>query len=179
VSLAVSGSSSDPSSWSSPDASLDALLEAARARLRAVPAVRVGRLVEPRRLAALRSPRIVPEGEAWPLGVILLGRDRLWATGEVVVARPADRRGYPAESARRRGELAAAAERGGFAPGEAVHLPARRLDPAAIESGADADPIGLDAGRAVVRWTRGAPPMPLAAYLDERIGLLLHPPERA
>ena len=109
----------------------------------------------------------------------LLGRDRLWAPGVVVVARPADRRGYPAESARRRGELAAAAERGGFAPGEAVHLPARRLDPAAIESGADADPIGLDAGRAVVRWTRGAPPMPLAAYLDERIGLLLHPPERA
>lgn len=157
------------------------LLASARARLAAVPAlaptVAVGRLVEPRLLAALRLPRVVAAGRAWPLGVLLLGAEQLWVAGEVVIPRPEDRRGYPAESARRRGELAAAADRGGFAPGTPVHLPSRELKLAAILDGADRDPISIVGGRALVRWSRGGDPTPLADYLGERIDLLLrHPP---
>ena len=111
------------------------VLGEARGRLAeaGVGTVRLGRLVVPPRwLAALRSPRVVPEAEVWPLGVILLdagpGPLRAWAAGEVVRARPAARRGYQAESQRRRGELAEAAFRGGFAEGEAAHLAAGPID---------------------------------------------------
>ena len=188
---------------------IDELLLDARARLAGIPQVPMGRLAHPPRLlSAFVGTRIVPDGSAWALGVLLLGVDRrgvdgVWATGEVVRARPEDRRGYTAESARRRGELAAAASRGGFADGVAVQLPAMRLDVAGV--GADGlDPAGLDvagpasAGAAsaeltsdpasplaiidgvpMVRWSASAPMMPLAPYLDERIRLLLDPPARA
>lgn len=163
---------------------IEPLLLDARAKLEGVPGAAVGRLVEPRGLlAAVRSPRIVRIGEAWPLGVLLLetgGAGRLWATGEVVRARPEDRRGYPAESARRRGELAAAASRGGFADGIAVQLPALEIDLAVISDPAPgAGPLAVIDGVAMVRWSPAAPLTPLAPYLDERIRLLLDPPARA
>ena len=178
---------------------IDELLLDARARLAGIPQVPMGRLAHPPRLlSAFVGTRIVPDGSAWALGVLLLGVDRrgvdgVWATGEVVRARPEDRRGYTAESARRRGELAAAASRGGFADGVAVQLPAMRLDVAGLAAAwVDAAGIvahGIDAGPAsplaiidgapMVRWSASAPMMPLAPYLDERIRLLLDPPARA
>ena len=165
------------------------VLGEARGRLAeaGVGTVRLGRLVVPPRwLAALRSPRVVPEAEVWPLGVILLdagpGPLRAWAAGEVVRARPAARRGYQAESQRRRGELAEAAFRGGFAEGEAAHLAAGPIDVAGIGAAAPDDasaPILVVDGVPLVRWSRSADPAPLAPYLAERVALLLAPPERA
>ena len=159
---------------------VERLLQDARARLADVPRVPLGRIADPPRLlSAFVGTRIVPDGSVWPLGVLLLGVDRrgvdgLWATGEVVRARPEDRRGYPAESARRRGELAAAASRGGFADGVAVQLPSLRID-----EQDPAGPLGIVDGVISVRWSPAAPLTPLAPYLDERIRLLLAPPERA
>lgn len=173
---------------------IEPLLQDARARLTGVPRVPLGRLADPPRLlSAFVGTRIVPDGSVWPLGVLLLGVDQhgadgLWATGEVVRARPEDRRGYPAESARRRGELAVAASRGGFADGVAVQLPAMRIEVGALEHGHQrqhqhqpeaAGPLGFVDGVISVRWSPAAPLTPLAAYLDERIRLLLEPPERA
>lgn len=163
---------------------VERLLRDARARLADVPRVPLGRIADPPRLlSAFVGTRIVPDGSVWPLGVLLLGVDRrgidgLWATGEVVRARPEDRRGYTAESARRRGELAAAASRGGFADGVAVQLPSMRIDVEAVE-GESAGPLGVVDGVVSVRWSPAAPLTPLAPYLDERIRLLLAPPERA
>lgn len=165
---------------------IGSLLQDARSRLASAPVVAVGRLVEPRGLlAAVRAPRIVPIADAWSLGVLLLeagAAERLWGTGEVVRARPEDRRGYTAESARRRGELAAAASRGGFADGVAVQLPALEIEVAALGASSDAEalgPLAIVDGVPMVRWSPAAPLTPLAPYLDERIRLLLDPPARA
>ena len=164
---------------------IDELLLDARTRLAGIEQVPIGRLADPPRLlSAFVGTRIVPDGSVWALGVLLLGVDRrgvdgVWATGEVVRARPEDRRGYTAESARRRGELAAAASRGGFADGVAVQLPAMRLDVASLAEEDSAGPLAIIDGVPMVRWSASAPMMPLAPYLDERIRLLLDPPARA
>ena len=154
-----------------------ALLDTARERLAGVPREGLGELVEPRRLLGIaRAPRIVPRGTAWHLGVLLLTDEAVLATGEIVRARAEAVRGYTAESQRRRSELAAAARRGGFAEGATVHIGWRMLDPAALERGEASAPLALVAGVASVRWSSSGGYVPLAAYLDERVALLLDPP---
>lgn len=156
------------------------LLDAARERLRAAPREALGELVEPRRiLGVARAPRIVRRGDAWHLGVLLLADDAVLATGDIVRARQEARRGYTAESQRRRAELAAAARRGGFAEGETVHIGWRMLDPDAVDRGEASGPLSLVDGVVSVRWSAAGGFMPLERYLDERIGLLLEPPPGA
>ena len=61
---------------------LAALLDDARARLAVRPREALGEFVTSRRLLGLgRAPRIVPVGEAWHLGVLLLTDDGVLATG--------------------------------------------------------------------------------------------------
>lgn len=154
------------------------LIDAARARLVDAPRERIGELQERRRLLGIpRAPRIVPRGTAWHLGVLLVTDDGILATGDIVRARAEVRRGFAAESQRRRAELAAAAARGGVPEGETVHIgwwpvDLERLDPASA-------PVALRDGEAWVRWSAAGGYMPLARYLDERVELLRHPPERA
>lgn len=156
------------------------LLDAARERLRAAPREALGEVVEPRRiLGVARAPRIVRRGEAWHLGVLLLTRDAVLATGDIVRARHEARRGYTAESQRRRAELAAAARRGGFAEGEIVHLGWRTLDADAVDRGEASGPLATIEGVVSVRWSAAGGFMPLERYLDERVGLLLEPPPGA
>ncbi|WP_194397385.1 glutaminase [Microbacterium atlanticum] len=153
------------------------LLEAARARLATAPREALGELVVPRRiLGVARAARIEPRGSAWHLGVLLLTDDAVLATGEVIRARAEVRRGYTAESQRRRAELAAAARRGGFGEGETVHIGWRMLRPDALDGGEASAPLALADGVPSVRWSAAGGLVPLAAYLDERIGLLLDPP---
>jgi hypothetical protein len=160
--------------------SIAALLEAARDTLAAAPREGLGELVEPRRILGMaRAPRIVPRGEAWHLGALLLTDDAVLATGEIVRARTEAIRGFTAESQRRRAELAAAARRGGFDEGATVHIGWRMLDPAAVERGAASDPLALVGGVPSIRWSAAGGFMPLERYLDERIGLLLDPPQGA
>lgn len=156
------------------------LLDAARERLRAAPREALGELVEPRRILGIaRAPRIERRGAAWHLGVLLLTEDAVLATGDVVRARQEARRGYTAESQRRRAELAAAARRGGFAEGETVHLAWRMLDADTVDRGEASGPLALVDGVPSVRWSTAGGYIALDRYLDERVGLLLEPPPGA
>lgn len=161
------------------------LFDEARARLAGAPREALGELVVPRRLLGIaRAPRIERRGAAWHLGVLLLTDDAVLATGDVIRARHEARRGYAAASQRQRAELEAAARRGGFAEGEVVHLGWRVLDLDAVGSGggreAAASTVLLDVdGVPSVRWSTAGAPMPLEAYLAERIALLREPPSGA
>lgn len=157
---------------------LDDLLDAARARLTDAPRERIGELQEGRRLLGFpRAPRIVPTATAWHLGVLLLTEDALLATGDIVRSRAEVRRGFAAESQRRRAELAAAAARGGVPEGAVVHIGWHPVDVDALDE--RSTPVALRGGAVVVRWSAAGGLMPLDRYLDERIDLLQHPPERA
>ncbi len=158
-----------------------ALLNVARARLAgaAIPRERLGEVVRPRVLTGLRSPKIVPRGEVWRVGVLLLGDRDVYAAGNVVRAGDPGRRGFASDAARARAEVAAAATRGGFADGESVHLDWSVLDLAALARGDTAGPLVLVDGVPSVRWSPVGGLTPLAGYLDERIALLLHPPQGA
>ncbi|MDY0910248.1 glutaminase [Microbacterium sp. CFBP9034] len=157
--------------------STSALLDHARERLTGVPREGLGELVEPRRMLGIaRAPRIVPRGTAWHLGALLLTDDAVLATGDIVRARAEARRGFTAESQRRRAELAAAARRGGFDEGATVHIGWRMLDPDAVERGEASGPLVLNDGVVAIRWSAAGGLMPLARYLDERVTLLLDPP---
>jgi hypothetical protein len=156
------------------------LLDGARARLIDAPREALGELIVPRRMLGVgRSSRIVRRGAAWHLGVLLLADDAVLATGDIVRARQEVRRGFAAESQRQRAELAAAARRGGLAEGETVHIGWQELDPDAVERGAASGPLALRDGVVSVRWSAAGGFMPLAAYLDERVELLRHPPAGA
>ena len=100
-------------------------------------------------------------------------------TGDIVRARQEARRGYTAESQRRRAELAAAARRGGLAEGETVHIGWRMLDADAVDRGEASGPLSSVGGVVSVRWSAAGGFLPLERYLDERVGLLLEPPPGA
>ena len=76
-----------------------------------------------------------------------------------------------------RAALAAAAFRGGFGEGSTVHVDWHLIDVDALD--AASSPVALVDGQPMVRWSATGGLMPLERYLDERIGLLQHPPERA
>ncbi|MEZ3159031.1 glutaminase [Microbacterium sp. BWT-B31] len=161
-------------------ASVAELLAHARVRLADAPRVAVGEVVEPRRILGIaRASRIVPRGTAWHLGAVLLTDDGMLATGEVVRSRLSARRGYTAESQRRRGELAEAAHRARYPEGTPVHLGWTRVDLDALARGEASGPLAVIDGVPSVRWSPAAGYQPLEAYLAERIDLLVHPPERA
>jgi hypothetical protein len=166
---------------SEPDAAaraIEELLAAARVRLTGVPREALGELQRPRRiLGVARAPRVVRVGDAWHLGVLLLTDDAVLATGEIVRARREAIRGYAAESQRARSALAAAASRGGFADGETVHVGWVTCTLELVDE--RTAPIALRGGVPQVKWSASGGLVPLAAYLDERVDLLLHPPERA
>lgn len=159
------------------DALADILADA-RFRLSGVPRERLGELQEGRRILGIPRPaRIAPRGTAWHLGVLLLTDDGVLATGDIVRSRAEVRRGFAAESQRRRAELAAAAARGGVPEGETVHIGWTAIDPEAV--GVSSTPVAARGSEPLVRWSAAGGFMPLGRYLDERIELLRHPPERA
>lgn len=161
-----------------PTRALADLLASARDRVAAAPRERLGELQEGRRtLGFPRAARIVVRGTAWHLGALLLTDDAVLATGDIVRSRTEVRRGFAAESQRRRAELAAAAARGGVPEGEVVHIGWHPVDPAEID--ARSHPLARRDGALLVRWSAAGGYLPLARYLDERIELLTHPPERA
>ena len=162
------------------EAPFQTLFAEARAALVAAPQEPLGELRTPRRvLGVARAPRIVRVVTAWHLGALLIGADAVYATGDIVRARAEAPRGYTAESQRARAALAAAARRGGFAEGEAVHVGWRMLHPDALAEGEASGPLALREGVPSVRWSASGGWMPLDRYLDERIALLLVPPPGA
>ncbi|GAA1943302.1 glutaminase [Microbacterium deminutum] len=160
--------------------SFASLFDDARGALAGVPREPLGELRTPRRVLGMpRATRIVRVGSAWHLGVLLLGDDVVYATGQIVRARQEAPRGYTAESQRARADLAAAARRGGFAEGEALHIGWRMLDLEAVAAGAASGPLAQIEGIPSVRWSAAAAHVPLDAYLRERVALLRDPPQGA
>lgn len=153
---------------------LERLLADARARLGGVARERLGVLRAPRVLGIARAERIAPVASAWHLGVLLLTEDAVYGTGEIVRAADHGRRGYTAATQRRRGELALAALRGGFAEGETVHVGWSDAAP-----GEEGSPLVRRGEAWLVRWSPRAAPVPLRPYLDERVALALDPPRGA
>ncbi|GAA1930393.1 hypothetical protein GCM10009775_23100 [Microbacterium aoyamense] len=152
------------------------LFDDAQRRLADAPREALGLEVEPRRILGIgRGPRITPVGSAWHLGVLLIGDDDVFATGEVLRSHAEVRRGYTAESQRRRAERSAAAFRGGFPEGMTVHVGWRMLDLSALARGEASAPLALHGGVLSVQWSASGGYMPLGRYLDERIALLTDP----
>nr|WP_159501289.1 glutaminase [Microbacterium sp. 18062] len=159
---------------------VEELFARARAELAAVPTEPIGEWAAPRRILGLtRAPRIVPVGDAWHVGVLLLTDDAVFATGDIVRAREEERRGFTAESQRERAATAAAAFRGGFPEGAAVHIGWTRLDASALDRGEASGPLAVRDGVASVRWSTAGAYQPLADYLRDRVALLRSPPPRA
>ncbi|MDQ1172685.1 hypothetical protein QE430_000992 [Microbacterium testaceum] len=160
------------------NAAVEGILAGARTRLADAPRERLGELQEGRRLLGIpRAARIVPRGTAWHLGALLLTDDEVLSTGDIVRSRAEVRRGFAAESQRRRAELSAAAARGGVPEGETIHIAWEPVDLSAL--GERTAPLALRGEEVLVRWSAAGGYMPLDRYLDERIELLRHPPERA
>lgn len=133
-------------------------------------------------------------GEVWRLGVLLLTAPAtdpataplppLFAAGRTTrsAARP-----YPGNqsiSREERRDIAAAALRGGFSEGSSVHFDATTipLNEEALRALGPDHPLGVHGDGLRVRWRSGASlesAPTLGAYLDERVELLVHPPEGA
>jgi hypothetical protein len=119
-----------------------------------------------------RGERILRVGEAWHIGVLLITEDQVFATGEVIRAADAGRRGYTAESARERAVRRQEALRGGFEEGEVAHVGWSLIDVAAVDAGGSSGPIAMIDGVPSVRWSTAGGYMPLEAYLRERLELM-------
>lgn len=160
--------------------------------------------VPPRkRLLGTKKATMRPLGEVWRLGTILLATDgALFALGGLTRAEERGRPGYQSLSREARREIAAAALRGGYAAGTPVNFDATPILHSVTSSGTEPEPlddarsappqssspdasanaelpVGLHDGELRVRWRAGAPltgAPTLASYLEERVGLLLHPP---
>lgn len=78
----------------------EALFDDARRRLEGIPREAIGRRALPGRVrSALGArPRIVPAGEAWRLGILLLADDAVLTTGEILRSAAERRRGFTAEA---------------------------------------------------------------------------------
>lgn len=153
-------------------ADLESLFAEARRRLAGRPRERLGDGATARRLLVFgRAPRIVPVGDAWHVGVLLIGDAAVYATGEVLRARTEAPRGYTAQAQRERSERAAAAARGGFAEGEVVHVGFTPIDLDALARGEASGPLSIVAGVPHVRWSPFGLSRPLADYLAEQLAL--------
>ncbi|RLP75607.1 hypothetical protein D9V32_09035 [Mycetocola tolaasinivorans] len=127
------------------------------------------RLLVPRRAA------ILPIGEVWRLGSLLLGPDGdVYETGEVVRASEPGWPGHQSVLAEQRREYRQAAQRAKIASGTVINLGWTPVDlePNALR---DSDGVLVLRGETPhVRWAPGsdAATLPLDSYLAERITLL-------
>lgn len=155
------------------------LFRAARGRLAGAPRETLGVWHVPKKVLGLGgTPRIVSDGEAWHVGALLIADGFVAAVGEISRVQDPGRRGYAAESARQRAEIRAAALRGRIPEGAIVHLGWGVLDLDAVAAGGTSGPL-VGGAEPMIRWSAGGGLMPLAAYLTERIDLLLTPPRGA
>ncbi|PRI11594.1 hypothetical protein [Leucobacter massiliensis] len=148
----------------------------------------LARYVAPRRVLLWTKPATMePLGEVWRVGTLLLGAEgELYALGHATRAAERGRPGYQSLSREERREIAAAALRGGYPAGTPVNYDAVRIPlgeaGTAEDRGPDPAPelpVGYAEGEFRVRWRRGAPlsgAPSLAAFLSERVDLLIHPP---
>lgn len=155
-------------------AELEALFDAARARLQGVPKETLGVWRTPRKILGMGAePRIEPVGEAWHVGALLIGDDYVAAVGEIIRSKDPGRRGYTAESARERAAVRAAALRGRIPEGAVVHVGWSAVDLGLLGAGESQPPISVQDGIPMIRWSAAGGETPLAGYLNERVSLLV------
>lgn len=139
----------------------------------------------PRRRVLLftKGASFIPLDRVWRLGVFLLDREgRLFATGSTTRAVAPGYPGFQSHSAEERRGYRAAAFTGPFVPGETVNFGATLVDLDTDALRHSAGPLFIADGRALVRWNTQATAetaIDFHAYLNERVGLLLEPPEGA
>ncbi|MET4637881.1 hypothetical protein [Mycetocola sp. 2940] len=138
---------------------------------------------ERRVLLVPRPPVLRSLGRVWRLGVFLLGADAtLYETGLTTRALEPGRPGYQSQSAEQRRAYRAAASRGRFPHGETVNFDAV---PVVLDADALRGSTGrlfVSGDRPLVRWNAtasDADAVDLAAYLDDRVQLLVEPPAGA
>jgi hypothetical protein len=135
-------------------------------------------LIRPRWLGVRLAPRLDPVERVWRLGVLLLGHSgALYATGTTL--RVSEPRHPNAQSrlAEDRRELRALALKSGISGGETINLDAVDIPIDALT--ATTRPVAKTDAGFLVAWAPGSDLTPLPAYLDERIALLVDPPEGA
>ena len=133
---------------------------------------------EHRVLLIMRPPVLRSLGRVWRLGVFLLGSDgTLYETGLTTRALEPGRPAYQSQSAEQRRAYRAAANRGRFAHGETVNFDATEvvLDVEALATSTGR--LFLNGDKPFVRWSNaGADAIDLAAYVEDRVQLLVEPP---
>lgn len=131
-------------------------------------------------LGIARAARMRVLGRVWRLGVLLLAADgTVHATGETLRVVDPGQRSAPTHIAEVRRVIRQAALKAGIAEGETIDFdaPAIRLDAAQLR--ASRGPLVLTDDGLRVRWSSSASLMPFASYLDERVELLISPPQGA
>lgn len=161
-------------------------LQAAAARLIAGGArdEALATLVAPRRILLFeKGAALLAAGRVWRLGVLLVDADgNAYATGLTTRALDPGRVAYQSESAEIRRAYRAAAFKGRFTPGETVNFNAAPIPLRAEALRTSTGPLFLRGTDPMVRWSASAgdaSAVALADYLDDRIDLLVHPPEGA
>jgi hypothetical protein len=167
-----------------------ALLAEAAAELAAAGArteLRVERLTPRPVLGIRRSESLRATGPVWRLGVLLLDADPsrrgvVYATGAIVRATDPGHSALQSVLAGERRELRVLAQRAHLPDGATVNVDAPALDLDAVPV-PDPLTIGPVDGRdeVLVRWTphSASQPIPLAAYVADRVALLRDPPPGA
>lgn len=139
----------------------------------------------PRRRVLLftKDASLIPLDRVWRLGVFLLDHEgALFETGSTTRAVAPGYPGFQSHSAEERRGYRAAAVKGPFRPGETVNFGATLVD---LEMEALRDSPGalfVADDTALVRWNPSATAdtaMEFHAYLNERVSLLIDPPEGA
>ena len=130
-----------------------------------------------------KDASFIPIGRVWRLGAFLLDREAtLYETGSTTRAVAPGYPGFQSNSAEERRGYRAAAQKGPFRPGETVNFGARIVSLNADELRMSRGPLFVHDGRALVRWNASATAetaVPFDAYLQERVSLLIQPPEGA
>ncbi|HWH25885.1 MAG TPA: hypothetical protein VNT53_04490 [Pseudolysinimonas sp.] len=128
-----------------------------------------------------RGQAMVGVERVWRLGVLLLGRSgRLYATGQIVRAVESGHPNRQSKLAEERRRIRVEAVKAGFADGDTVNIAAQPIDLAVVTESSPQEPVLFADGRLRVRWspTSGAL-MDFGSYVDERVDLLISPPQGA
>lgn len=155
---------------------------------------KLAELVPERRKMLIRRPATMkPLGEVWRLGTLLIGsgdlEGELFAAGHATRAAARLHPGNQSISREERRDIAAAALRGGYPEGTPVNYDATPIPLSSLDAPDPLDPAlpigiadGAEGPAIRVRWRAGAPldgAQTLAAYVSERVGLLVDPPQQS
>lgn len=141
----------------------------------AVERLRDARVPTETRVATVRGAfgrvKVQPVGEVWRVGALCLASNgAVFATGDVLIVAEPTHPNHRNALAVQRNEQRLRLRRAGIAVGTTVVWDARSLDLDDPEP-----PLVVTSGGLGVLWATGVIPVPLAAYLNERVDLLIRP----